>query len=156
MKRSIGKTVVASTIVTLAAEVISSAAIWHGTPADWTGPFPHFWLVEAWRLKYWAILVLPCTALFGAGWTVVNRTSARLALGALALVCLLGSDYWCSVTFWRSLPWDQAAYLGWPDLQHYTREHSICWSVAIAICGGVYYLRSRVRGRVVKPSPPGV
>jgi hypothetical protein len=37
----------------VAAELIASLAVWHGTPTDWRGRPLSFWYFEMLRLRYW-------------------------------------------------------------------------------------------------------
>lgn len=55
-------------ILLLVAEIIASAALWHGTPTDWTSGPLRFWVFEGMRLRYWAGFCLLLSALGGVGW----------------------------------------------------------------------------------------
>lgn len=60
--RQIGKKLMLYVLLLATAEVVASAAVWHGTPTDWKGPHLDFWSFESSRLLYWCSF---CTLFIG-------------------------------------------------------------------------------------------
>jgi hypothetical protein len=121
--------------VALAAEVLASVAVWHGTPTDWPGEGLHFWQFELLRLGYWSF----CCGLAGVGLCASHKI-AGLRLSnrqSLALFCslFLGVEAATSLLFWKGLTLPQVGYLGWPDYQRYILDHLISWVVSVALVG---------------------
>ncbi|MEO8659379.1 MAG: hypothetical protein ABI693_12975 [Bryobacteraceae bacterium] len=133
------------------AEVVSSMAVWHGTPTDWIGAPLRFWDSEVSRLRYWCVSKLLFAALWVIGWLCLHRRLAAPALAALG-GCALGADVMTSLYFWKSLSAVQVGYLGWPSLQRYIGEHLISW-VIVTLLGLAAWLFSARRRRIHVPPP---
>lgn len=119
----------------VAAELLASFAVWHGTPTDWGGPPLRFWYFEMLRLRYWCGFGLAFASLWVIGWLSLRRLSATRVHVLLGLLCALGTEVMTSIYFWRSLSLNQASFLGWYGLRQYVREHLECWIVVSAISG---------------------
>jgi hypothetical protein len=128
-----------------AAEILASLAVWHGTPTDWAGEPPHFWLLEGLRLEYWCGFGL----LFASIWSVVRigfrRQMATLALAIVGAGCSLATEILTSIYFWEKLPSNQVGYLGWPSHQRYVVEHLTSWAIIILLGLAVMYIWDRHR-----------
>jgi hypothetical protein len=128
----------------VAAELIASFAVWHGMPTDWKGQPPSFWYFEMLRSRYWCSFGLAFAGLWVIGWLGLRRLSATVIPVSLAVLCALGTEVMTSIYFWRSLPPNQASYLGWYDSRQYFREHFVSWIVVLAISGlCLWYLGHR-------------
>lgn len=131
-------------LLLLAADIVASAALWHGTPTDWTSGPLRFWVFEGIRLRYWASFCLVLSALGGFGWIGLRRLlSAALLRYLLVAICSLGAEVLTSIYFWKGLPVDQAGYLGWLDLRRYAFEHLASWIVIVLIGVGFGHLWDR-------------
>jgi hypothetical protein len=119
----------------IAAELLASFAVWHGTPTDWKAQPLSFWHFEAVRIRYWSGFGLAFAALWVIGWLSLRRLSATVLPVLLALLCAISTEMMTSIYFWRSLPPNQASYLGWYDSRQYFGEHLVSWIVVLAISG---------------------
>lgn len=128
----------------VAAELIASFAVWHGTPTDWKGKPPHFWYFEILRLRYWFGFGLLFASVWVIGWLSVRRFSVALIPAVLCVLCAVATEVMTSIYFWRSLSSNQASYLGWSDSRQYFREHLVSWVVVVVIAGlFLWYLGHR-------------
>ena len=122
-------------VVIVAAELVSSFVVWHGTPTDWKGHPLSFWYFEMLRIRYWCGFVLAFAGLWMIGWIGLRRLSSTVIPVLLAVLCALPTEMMTSIYFWRSLRPNQASYLGWYDSRQYLREHLVSWAVVLAISG---------------------
>ena len=128
-------------LLLLVAEVVASAAVWHGTPTDWAGGHLRFWMFEGLRLRYWGGFCLLFAALWGVG--LHRLSSSPLKRNLLGLVCSLGVEVLASIFFWKGLSSSQVGYLGWLDLRQYAAEHLISWIVVLSIGLAVWHLGNK-------------
>jgi hypothetical protein len=140
----------------VAAELIASFAVWHGTPTDWRGQTPSFWFFEMRRLQYWGSFAIAFAGLWVIGWLALRRLSTTVIPVVLAVLCALSTEVLTSIYFWRSLLLNQASYLGWYDSRRYLNEHLASWVVVLAISGVcLWYLehnKHRNQLRTIRPS----
>ena len=129
----------------VAAELIASFAVWHGTPTDWRGQPLSFWFFEMLRLKYFGSFGLAFAGFWLIAWLGLRRHSARVAPALLGAVCLLGTELMTSIYFWRSLSSNQVGYLGWPSPRRYCWEHLISWGLVLVIVGLCFWCWNRWR-----------
>lgn len=127
----------------LAAEVIASVGVWHGTPTDWRGEPPHFWYFEVLRLQYWCLFGLSFTAIWVAEWMSSRRRFLARVLAVWGAVCVVGTEVLTSIHFWKRLSPNETEYLAWLDLRRYAYEHLIVWAVLMLPGMGLWYLWSR-------------
>lgn len=140
----------------VAAELVASFAVWHGTPTDWKGEPPHFWYFEMLRLWHWLGFGIGFAALWVIGWLSLRRVSAIVIPLVLAILCALGTEVITSIYFWRSLSSSQTSYLGWPNFRQYVLEHLVSWTVVLVISGlSMWYLgyRKHHSGAAVQENP---
>jgi hypothetical protein len=71
-----------------------------------------------------------------------RRFFARV-LAIFGAACVLGTEVLTSIVFWKRLPASETEYLAWPDLQGYTYEHLIVWTVLMLLGMGFWYLWNR-------------
>lgn len=83
----------------LAAEVIASLGLWHGTPTDWRGEPLHFWFFEDVRLQYWCLFGLSFTGIWIAEWMTSRRRFLARVLAVFGAVCVLGTEVLTSIYF---------------------------------------------------------
>jgi len=113
-------------------EVLSSLAVWKGTPSDWVGSAPTFWGFETWRLKSWALFVL-CSLIFWLiAWYSLRRRISAISLALLGAILAVSIEVSTSISFWRRLPWRQANYLGLSFFPRYFWEHLGVWIVTMS------------------------
>ena len=140
----------------VAAELVASFAVWHGTPTDWKGEPPHFWYFEILRLRYWLSFGLLFAGVWVIGWLGLRRFSATLIPAVLGGLCSVATEVMTSIYFWRSLSSNQASYLGWSDFRRYFWEHLVSWIVVLVISGlCLWYWEHKSRSAVpaISPSP---
>ena len=120
-------------VLLLVAEVAASAAVWHGTPTDWTSGPLRFWVYEGIRLRYWASFCLFFSVvLWGVGRMGLRRLfSVPPIQNLLLVICSLGIEVLTSVCFSKRLSQNQVGYLGWTDLRRYALEHLLSWTVVL-------------------------
>ena len=131
----------------LAAEVIASAGVWHGTPTDWRGEPPHFWTFEALRLQSWILFGLSFVGFWIGEWMSSRHRFVARTLAVIGAACVLATEVLTSIYFWRRLSLSETEYLGWPDLRRYTYEHLIVWALFMLLGMGLWYLWSRWKRR---------
>jgi hypothetical protein len=128
----------------VAAELIASLAVWHGTPTDWRGRPLSFWYFEMLRLRYWIGFGLAFAVFWVFAWLSLHRLSARLIPLLLAVPCAVATEVTTSIYFWKSLPTNEASYLGWYALRPYVGEHLISWVAVLGMSGlCIWYLEYR-------------
>jgi hypothetical protein len=140
----------------LAAEVIASVGVWHGTPTDWRGEPPHFWFFEVLRLQYWCLFGLSFMVIWTAEWMSSHRSFLARLLAVFGVGCVLGTEVLTSIFFWKRLSPNETEYLAWPQLRRYTYEHMIVWAMLMLSGMGLRYLwsrRNKRRPTVPAPAP---
>ena len=131
----------------LAVEVVASAGMWHGTPTDWRGEPPHFWLFEVLRLQYWLLFGLSFAGIWIIEWMSSRRRFPARVLAVLGAAAVLGTEVLTSIYFWKRLSPNETEYLGWLDLRQYTYEHLTVWAVVMLLGMGLWYLWRRRKRR---------